>query len=400
VRFATTIGGWNSSTNKVLDVAVGSTGDGAGKVSATLTSINIGIANVQVSDTAHPTVNDALIVAMASGAAPAKIFLQAAPTVVPLTVGTTTGSSTLTAIVSDASNNPLGGQPVAFEIVDGTSTSGGETLSPVMVMTATTSSGGLSVGQARATFTSGSKPSAGTGVKIRASVIGTAVTTGTAPSGNDAAIVIGGLAGSIAFGQATAIGVDSSTANYTWKMSILVSDSNGNAVPGAVVSLGVWPIGWSTGPSCSLDLDTATTGTFWNEDRNENLILDGTVTTGGEDGWRCYYKYASKCDGSVPLETSITGTIDGLITPTNSAGGVVKSNNPLDSIGTVTTDANGVGGFTLTYPKQSAIWTLDRIRATTIVQGTETRGQIILRLPALAADVGPPCLLGNSPYNF
>ncbi len=107
----------------------------------------------------------------------------------------------------------------------------------------------------------------------------TTVKTGTSPSGNDAAIVIGGLAGSIAFGQATTIGVDTTAANYIWKMSILVADSNGNAVPGAVVSLGVWPIGWSTGPACTIDPDTATTGTFWNEDDNENLILDA-----GEDG--------------------------------------------------------------------------------------------------------------------
>ena len=140
-----------------------------------LTTSQIGIANIQVYDAAVPATSDTLTVAMASGAAPAKILLQASPTVVPVSVGTTTGSSTLTATVYDASNNPLVDQPVTFEIVDGTSTSGGETVSPVVVMTATTASGGLSVGQARTTFTSGSMPSSGTGVKIRASVVGTTV---------------------------------------------------------------------------------------------------------------------------------------------------------------------------------------------------------------------------------
>jgi hypothetical protein len=67
---------------------------------------------------------------------------------------------------------------------------------------------------------------------------------------------------------------------------------------------------------------------------------------------------------------------------------------------TVTTDSNGVAAFNLTYPKQSAIWTVDRIRATTIVQGSETRGEKILRLEALVSDIGPPCLLGNSPYTY
>ena len=98
------------------------------KVSANLTTSNIGIANIQVFDTAatgnqrHAYRGYGL-----RRSRQAKLFLQAAPTVVPISVGTTTGSSTLTATVYDASNNPLGGQPVAFEIVDGTSTSGGET---------------------------------------------------------------------------------------------------------------------------------------------------------------------------------------------------------------------------------------------------------------------------------
>ena len=299
MRFATTIGGWNSSTNKVVDVAVGSTGDGAGKVSAILTSTNIGVANVQVSDTATPTTNDTLTVAMASGEAPAKILLQAAPTVVPVSVGTTTGSSTLTATVYDASNNPLVNQPVAFEIVDGTSTSGGETITPVVVMTAATAGGGLTVGQARATFNSGSMPSGGAGVKIRASVVGTTVETepigvNVTASSNDVAIVIGGTAGSIAFGQDSKASQDSTGANYLYKMSVLVADSNGNPVSGAVVNLGVWPIAWATGVGCTPDTDgfvwdplsgtggayvPGNGGTFRNEDANENLILDA-----GEDG--------------------------------------------------------------------------------------------------------------------
>ena len=378
VRFATTIGGWNSSTNKVLDVAVGTTGDGAGKVSATLTSTNIGIANVQVSDAAAPATNDTLAVAMASGAAPAKIFLQAAPTVVPVSVGSTTGSSTLTATVYDAFNNPLVNQPVAFEIVDGTSTSGGETITPVVVMTATTAGGGLTVGQARATFTSGSMPSAGSGVKIRASVVGAGVATGTSPFGNDAAILIGGVAGSIAFGQDSKVDEDITGANYKYKMSVLVADSNGNPVAGAVVNLGIWPTAWATGVACTPDPDTATTGTFWNEDANENLILDT-----GEDGTRCYYSDPTKA-------TCVAGgTLNGMITPVNSVGGTVPAS--------VTTDANGVAGFIVTYPKSSGMWIYDRIRATTIVQGSETRAEIILYLKIA---VGEETICSESPFKF
>jgi hypothetical protein len=88
---------------------------------------------------------------------------------------------------------------------------------------------------------------------------------------------------------------------------------------------------------------------------------------------------------------AITIPVHTYITPVNSAAGTVPSK--------VTTDANGVAAFNLNYPKQSAIWTVTRIRASTRVQGSETRGELILRLKATAKDVDP-CILGRSPYIF
>ena len=392
VTFATTIGAWDGGSSKTVTKAVS-----GGKADATLRTTQIGIASVQVYDAANPSTSDTLTVAMSSGAAPAKIFLEAIPGVVPVSVGTTTGSSTLTATVYDANNNPLGNQPVAFSIVEGTGTSGGETISPVVVLTATTAGSGLSVGQARSSFTSGSKTSSGSGVQVRASVVGTTVETepigvNLTPSGNDAPIVIGGVAGSIAFGQATVISEDNTKANYIWPMSVLVADANGNPVQNTVVNLSVWPIAWSTGIVCTYDPDglrwngdTPPTysacdscGTFYNEDVNENILMDS-----GEDGRRIFF-----ADGTA---ASASGTLDSKLTPPNSAGGTLPA--------TVTTDVNGVAGFNLTYPKQSAIWTVVRIRATTSVSGSETRGEVVLRLPALASDLSP-CRLGDSPYTF
>jgi hypothetical protein len=398
VTFATTIGAWDGGSSKTVTKAVA-----GGKADATLRTSQIGIANVQAYDAANPSTSDTLTVAMSSGAAPAKILLEAIPGVVPVSVGTTTGSSTLTATVYDASNNPLGDQPVAFSIVDGTGTGGGETISPVVVMTANTAGNGLSVGQARSSFTSGSQPSAGSGVQIRASVIGTTVETeplgvNLTPSGNDAPIVIGGVAGSIAFGQATVISEDSTKANYIWPMSVLVADSNGNPVPNKKVNLSVWPIAWSTGIVCSFDPDgqrctgdplvctEGPYGTFYNEDINENIIMDS-----GEDGRR--YFFADNTDATISgIPGMDTPTLDTILTPANSAGGTVPAE--------VTTDANGVAGFNLTYPKQSAIWTIVRIRATTSVSGSETRGEIMLRLPCTQSDCGNNCLLGNSQYFY
>ena len=386
VVFVTSIGVWDGGSSQVVTKTVA-----GNEANATLTSTQSGVAGIQVWDAANPATSDTLTVAMSSGAPPAKIMLQASPTNIQVSAGSTTGSSTLTATVYDASNNPLPNWMVAFSIVSG-GTSGGETITPVVAPTTALPSGDLSIGQARVSFNSGSMPSGGNGVQIRASVVGTTVATGTSPSGNDVAIVIGGVAGSIAFGQATVISVDSTKANYIWPMSILVSDSNGNAVSGAVVSLSLWPIAWSTGLACTYDPDgcrwnTATPpvcvpgnyGTYYNEDINENLILDS-----GEDGRRVYYY------GTLPPAVT-PGTLDSQITPKNSDGGSLPSSK--------TTDVNGVAGFNLIYPKESAIWTVVRIRATTTVQGSETRGEIILRLPALVSDV-TPCLLGNSPYTY
>ena len=371
VTFVTTQGSWNGGGTSA-NVAVA-----GGKASATLTAAQAGVANVQVFDPAATGNNDSLTVSITAAVANS-ITLQATPSVVATSVGTTTGVSTLVATVSDPSGQPVGDVPVAFSIVN--PTGGGETLSPVVSFSAAVAAGGLGLGQARTTFTSGSLPSAAGGIKIRASVLGTGVATNSAPSGNDAGIVIGGTAGSVAFGQATVLAEANNATNYVLAMSVLVADVNGSPAPaGTVVNLSAWPIAWSTGVACLIDADNGTNkGTFLNEDANENLVLDPV-----EDGARVFYANKAAVAG---------GTKDGIATPSNSAGGIVP--------GTLTTDANGVATFNLTYGKTSAIWIVTRIRARTVVQGTEAVSEIQFRLPALQSDVGPPCRLPDSPYFF
>lgn len=385
VTFATTIGVWDGGTKNTVTKTI----VGPGKLNATLTTTQSGVASVQIYENSSGS-QDTRTVAMSSGADPYRIILQAAPTSVPVRVGATVGSSTLTATVYDnapGNPNPIGGAPVLFSILTTTS-GGGETVSPVVVSTATTPSGGLGLGQASASFTSGSMPSGADGIQIRASVVGTAVETrdpkdlsGLNPSGPDATINIGGVAGSISFGQATVIS-ELNAATYSWPMSVLVADSAGTAVANTDVSLSVWPIAWSTGEAaaCAFDADNLLLGqgTFWNEDLNENLFLDP-----GEDGYRQFY-ILDKNKGTV------SGKIDGVLTPVNSASGTVPSK--------VTTNADGAATFNLNYPKQSAIWTVVRLRATTKVQGSETRSELILRLAATISDVNP-CKL-DAPYKF
>lgn len=391
VTFATTLGTWSNGL-KTIDVPVG-TGTGcvptnAGHACAVLTTTQAGLANIQVFDKAVPANSDTLAVSM-TAVTPNKITLQASPTVVAKNVGTTTGVSTLVATVTDAAGQPVGNVPVAFSIVN--PTGGGESVSPVVVYTATVAGNGLALGQSRTTFTSGSLSSGQTGVRVRAAVLGTAVVTEDLgppvvdlfPSGNDAAITISGTAASIAFGQATVLTEANNATNYILAMSVLVADSNGSPAPaGTVVNLSTWPIAWSTTgiSNCAAAADNGTNaGTFKNEDVNENLILDA-----GEDGTRIYYIGSTVATG--------TPTTDGQATPSSSAAGIVPAQ--------VTTDANGVATFNLTYGKSSAIYVVTRLRARTVVQGSEAVSELIFRLQALEDDVTPTCRLSGSPFQF
>ncbi len=377
VTFVSTMGSWNLGTAQApLTVTVA-----AGVASATLTTSGAGVANVQVVD-ANPAnqTSDTLSVAMTS-ATPALISIQASPTIIPKSLGASSGTSTLIATVNDATGNPVGGAPVFFSIIN--PTGGGETISPVIAYTASTSGNGLKLGEAKATFTAGSLSSDTNGIQIRAQALGILPVVATelkglnaTTSGNDASIVIGGTATSMAFGQATSLGLNSNSTAYVLPMSVTVADGNGNPAPaGTLVNLSLWPIAWSTGTNCTVG------ASYFNEDYNEDSALNGT-----EDGARAVYTLGASQPSIAPAST---GNKDALITPANSVSGTVPS--------TVTTDATGLAVFNLTYPISSALWTVVRLRATTLVQGSEAIGQTQFRFGALSTDL-TPCRLPDSPH--
>ncbi len=397
VVFATTQGSFNGGgtvTSPAIPVV-------AGKATATFTSGAAGVASIQVFDPSNPTVStDTLTVAITSAVtSAAKISLQAAPTIVSVSLGGISSTASLVATVTDAAGNPVGGAAVAFQIVTGTGTGGGELISPVIQLTNTTAIAGLSLGQAKATFTSGSLPSRQSGVKIRASVVGASTIVQTRDPdpaadpcplcGVDGAIIIGGTAASISIGTPSDFTDSADKTQYIFPMSVTVSDASGAGVSGVPVSLSVFPIAWSTSISgvgspygCGFDSDDGVSkGTFLNEDGNEDFIIDPVF----EDGIRKYYDDGVNVSG---------GTKDNKITAPPADGGVLQSS--------VTTNAFGTASFTLTYPKASAFHIIDRVRASTSVQGTETVGELKFRLPALKIDVPSPteCKLPPSPYVF
>jgi hypothetical protein len=298
-----------------------------------------------------------------------KITLQSNVAVLPPSAGTTQSTATLTATVLDATNNPVGGAPVLFELVN--STGSGETISPVVSTTNTTSP----MGQAKAIFTAGTSTTLNS--SVRASIVGLAAASAVQ------SIVVGGTVGSIAIGpgnKMTAVNLDTA---YQLPVTIMVSDSNGNAVSGAVVTLSLWPTkfrqGFRTAACVAFGME------YPNEDLNSNLVLDP-----GED---IYGPGGATVGGTLvaPTYTYTTGTPDGALWPPQAAAGSIPA--------TVTTDASGIATFNWVYLKQYANWLVVRLTATTQVQGSQSSASSLLELTPLVSDVASPCTLPNSPFN-
>ena len=339
VTFATTLGTWDGGASAVVTKAVV-----GGTVSATIQSALAGFATVQVYDNDIPTTTDSTGVAFyAPSTDAAQLSLQSDFSVLGLSKGGISKTTILRATVRTSlgtGSQPVGNAPVAFSIAN--PTGGGESISPVVVRTDP-------AGLATATFTSGSVSTGAGGVTINASVVGTAV---AAPP---ISIIIGGTPGSVVIGRGSKITVPNTT-TYALPMAVLVADSDGQAVSGAKVSLSLWPVQYSAGVwynSLAYDPDNPNkvlykpyvTGTFDNDDVNENLTKD-------------------------PTEQSDPS---GRLRPPNSAAGSLQS--------PVTTDASGVANFDLVYLKGSAVWTTVRVRASTLALGTETSSSMTFTLP-------------------
>ncbi|MDQ6973330.1 MAG: Ig-like domain-containing protein, partial [Mariprofundaceae bacterium] len=385
VTFSTTLGLLDAAATTVTKNAV------AGVASATINSTVAGIANVQVSVAGTTTQSTSTRFAISLPASAAsQIALQAGANVVAISSGSVSNSVQLTATVRDVYGQPVGQSPVIFTIKN--PTGGGETISPVLVQTDVS-------GVALATFTSGSLSSGAQGVDIYATIV---KTTGL-PAADPHAItnmVIGGTAGSVVIGRGTKVAVlDSAT--YQLPMSVVVADSNGNAVSGAQVTLNAWPSHyrfgyWGGTANCQAVVIPTTIGSsIVNEDINKNLILDT-----GEDKTHTMASYfiSSKTGYPVvstdPYANTIPGPTpaanDGVLTPGNSVAGTLPTS--------VITDVNGVATFNLTYLKADAAWVTTAITASTQVLGSESTGVIEFALPALIADTRA-CTLPSSPFN-
>lgn len=369
VTFAATRGLFeNGATSQTVAVV----GD---KAAATLKSSQAGTSTVSIVDNLKRTSSITLIVSPPV-ASVNKILLNASQTTLPVSLPSGALSSvtvTARAVLFDgATDQSVAKVPVEFSMSGGPG--GGEFLSPALVFTD-------SAGFAVATFTAGSAASIPNGIVISAKVQGTSVRTGLSPSNNSVQLTIGGRALSVAFGPASVIGESADKTLYIQAYSVQVADANNNPVANQVVTLRMRPVAFSLGGACTV------VSTYCSEDVNGNDSLEAAI----EDGVRTPTTVATT--GSCPsVAPAITGTADGNLTPQNSDGGSVPA--------TVITGANGIAAFDLTYLKGSALWVVNKLTASVSSNGTETSKSTVFRLAMSVPDLGPPCALSPSPYNF
>lgn len=314
-----------SSTRGTLS-ATADTTDAAGNATVNISSANAGAA--VISATTSGGVSTSLIVEFVA-TTPATINVQANPfTIAP------NDQSAITAIVRDASNNLVKNQTVNFSLDDIT---GGQ----LSVASSVTDS----QGRAQTFYTASNTTSATDGVKVTASVAGTAIT-------DTASLTVARREVFITIGTGNEI-EEPNQAQYTIQFAVQVTDSQGNGVAGVGVVLsllseiytkGTWVLpltgDWVQSPTVSCP----------DEDVNRNGILDA-----GED-----------FNGSGKIEA---GNVAAVVP------------------GTVNTDANGFALVDVTYPQQFARWVQVVLEAQTSVQGTESSANTRFVLPIAASDV-------------
>lgn len=346
-----------NGTNAVTRPVSGST------ATATFRASNAGLAKVGANPEDDIDTKASVQIAVSAPVADAtKLTLQAVPSVVPRTVGDSENTSLITATVTNANDEPVGGAWVSFTIEN--PTGGGESVTETVAQSDVS-------GVATTTFKSGSISSDSNGVTIRGRVI-------NAPAEPDATVVIiiGGTAGSVVVNKSTTIESVNSDASYKLPFSVAVADANGTAVSGARVSLGIWPNRYWTGywEKVGDEWVVRWTGGAPNEDTNRNLVMDA-----GEDDidtWVC-----ADTDGSGANDNAyitVGGNGDSQLTPQNSYAGTIPDS--------VVTDSDGQATFDLIYPKDVAVFLEVEISASTTVSGTETKSLKYQILPVLKGD--------------
>ncbi|MEJ5991471.1 Ig-like domain-containing protein [Ramlibacter sp. PS3R-8] len=307
--------------------------DANGQASATINSASAGPATIVAqSGSAQVTLSVNFL-----ATAPRELELQASPSAVaPNSGGSTNNQSALSAIVRDSSGNAVANRVVSFTAESDPS---GGTISPATAMTD-------SSGTATTQFIPGAGTTANNGVVIRATVQGTTVSGTASLTVNTQALFLALSTGNVI------TNVSGSQTTYEKEFAVQVTDSNGAAVASKSVTLAVVPQFYRKG---SLAFQTGS--------------------------WK-YAPGVIQCDNE---DTNLNGRLDA--GEDRNSNGTLEPGGPVSlSRATVTTNASGMGTFTVQYGENYALWVGVQIVATSTVGGTESSATMNYLLLGMASD--------------
>ena len=315
--------------------------NGSGVAATTINSTQAGFATLVANGSGSTSSPTTSVIAEFIATTPTQISVQADPAVI-----STNQTSTISAVVRDASNNLVKNAVVNFALT--VDTTGGQLSAP----SATTNSQGV----ASVVYQASSSPSAQNGVTISA-----CASCNTTPVSGSATLTIGSRAARIVLGTGNEI-FEPDPTFYEFPYVAIVTDNAGNPAPDADLRLTITPSFYMKGyyvENQDGELVPFITALCPNEDINLNGIIDS-----GED-----------TDN------------DNFLDPTN----VAQVPNPL------VLDNDGKATFVIRYPQSYGNWTKVKLSAKAIVSGTESTETSRFTLPISVGDAeNPP---GNpSPY--
>ncbi len=332
--------------------------DASGNANVQVQSPTVGVASLTALVKGTPATASTMAVRFFSGPInAAKVSVSSSASSVGVNPGTPANNkSVITAIVRDATDNPVQGAVVLFSAVADAS---GGTLSPATAVTDAT-------GAAASTFTPGAVPSGPNGVELRAALASNAAT------GASTRLTVDQVALFVDLGTGNQISALNTT-TYQMPWTAQVTDSSQKAVAGQAVAASLTSAyaGDNTNPDLKYYYKGVWvwTGDVWgrvaynayptppggtmveclNEDINRNNILDPGEDKNGN----------GKLDPGSPASVQVSGVTDGF----------------------------GMVPVTLTYSKSFGGWVNVSLKATIDTSGTQSSAQRTFILPLLSSDI-------------
>ncbi len=278
------------------------------------------------------------------------LMMTAAPRVV------STGSDTvITATVLDGNANPVKGKVVKFE----TAQAFGGVMSPSAVTD--------SNGEASVTFTAGTLATQDGELVVVAKVADTESVTGSV------ALTVNKRELNVTIGTTDNLREQANDTQYSQPYVVQVADGSGQPVKSATVTVSYQPLSYGKGRWIPYDTSVPADD---KADQWGRILNDDYILCQAED---------VNSNGKLDAGEDTNG--NGKLDPQNPSVLAADTSTPTLQSGSITTDENGFGYFSLVYPQSNASWSILSITASATAQNVEAESSYISYMPVLAEEI-------------